>query len=90
MNSMYILIIQKIHLEDKNEAELNLFNQEHDQKFQELIKRHEDIEQETLRNFDQEIESIIQKYNQIVIEAKPSAEILNQNKILEKYVKQKE
>ncbi len=87
---MYGLITQKKSLEEKNKFELDLFNQESDQKFQELIQRHEEIEQATLQNFNEEIESIVQKYNQIVIEAKPSAEILNQNKILEKFVKQKE
>ena len=43
-----------------------------------------------IKNFEIEIESNIEKYNQIVIESKPSVEILNQNKILEKLVKQKE
>jgi hypothetical protein len=37
-----------------------------------------------------EVESAIEKINQMTIDVKPSAEILNQHKILELLVKQKE
>ena len=77
-------------LEEKNRQELEDFNKFQDEKYFEITQKHQDIEEELIKNFEVEIESTIEKYNQIVIESKPSVEILNQNKILEKLVKQKE
>jgi hypothetical protein len=54
------------------------------------MNKHKLVEEELQASGEKEIELLYEKMNQTQVEQKPSAEILNQNKILENLVKQKE
>jgi hypothetical protein len=69
---------------------LENFNSEQDEKYFTLINKQKEVFNELQNQGQIEIENFIEKFNSQEVENKPSPEILNQQKILEILVKQKE
>jgi hypothetical protein len=67
-----------------------LFNKDQDEKYFSILNKHKQSEAELSVQGQAEMDAAVEKINQLTIDIKPSPKILNQNKILEKLVKQKE
>jgi len=92
-----IMELKKFHNEQKNKIdieykeELDLFNQDWDQRFAELNERYEHLQEGTNERFQKEIEEHINDFDQkYPKEPKPPIEMLNLQKMLEQAVKQKD
>ncbi len=92
-----ILELKKLHAEQKNridieyKEELDIFNQDWDQRFAELNERYEALQNNLNERFQKEMEDNIADFDQkYPAQPKPPIEMLNLQKMLEQAVKQKE
>ena len=78
-------------MEIQQKEELQKYNEQSDQKFQALSKKYSDLEKNLRDQHNNEMNSMIEKFHKDYPDTpKPSAELLNYNKILENLKKQRE
>ena len=92
-----IMELKKFHSEQKSKIdieykeELDIFNEDWDQRFADLNEKYETLQQNLNEKFQKEIDDSIVEYEQnCPKEPKPPIEMLNFQKMLEQAVKQKE
>ena len=92
-----IMELKKFHAEQKSKIdieykeELDMFNQDWDQRFAELNERYESLQINLNEKFQKEVEDNIADFEQkYPAQPKPPIEMLNLQKMLEQAVKQKE